>query len=376
MKFSAIAGKEKEKSLLIQSVQRNRIPHAQLFLAREGSGGLAMALALISYLMCENKGEKDSCGQCGPCLKTTKFIHPDVHFSFPVVKFGDKKRADTTSDDFLPVWRQMLAENPYMGTREWLQAMQADSSLPNINVKECNDIMHKLSMMSYESDIKILLMWLPEYLGNEGNRLLKLIEEPTENTYLILVTENQDVILQTILSRCQLVKIPPFEVAEIKRHLTDQLQIDEASALQIANLSDGNLNLAIAIGKNEAPDYSDLLISWLRTAYKGDPVEINQWIQVLSGLSKDDQKNFLEYGLHFFRQINLQQVLKGSHELSQLTKKEREIADRMSNLLDLDKITEISEILNEAAENIGRNANIKIMLFADTLTIGSLLKKK
>jgi len=376
MRFSAIEGKAREKALLVQSVLRNRIPHAQVFLGKEGSGGLAMALAFMSYLMCENRSELDSCGQCGPCLKTSKYIHPDVHFSFPVVKFGDKKRADTTSDDFLPVWRQMLSENPYMGTREWLQAMQADSSLPNINVKECNDIMHKLSMMSYESDIKVLIMWLPEYLGNEGNRLLKLIEEPTENTYLILVTENHDAILQTILSRCQLIKIPPFEGGDVTKYLKEHLGIADIQALQIANLSDGNLNLAIAIGKNEAPDYSDLLISWLRTAYKGDPVEINQWISIASGLSKDDQKNFLEYGLHFFRQLNLQLALVGSQELSQLTQKEAEISARMLPLLNPEKIMKISEILNEAAENIARNANIKIMLFSDSLTIGALLKKK
>jgi DNA polymerase-3 subunit delta' len=178
--FRDIAGKESVKKNLTKAVDSGRIPHAQLFLGKEGSGALPMALAFASYIQCQNRTDGDSCGVCSHCIKSHKLIHPDIHFSFPVVKFGDKKRADTTSDDFLPKWREIIKTNPDMNTSDWLQHIDADNNLPNINVKECNDIMHKLNMMSFESDNKILIMWRPEYLHNEGNRLLKLIEEPTD----------------------------------------------------------------------------------------------------------------------------------------------------------------------------------------------------
>lgn len=373
MQFSQILGKLEVKKQLIQQVQKGRIPHAQLFLAREGYGGLALALAFASYLMCEQKREDDSCGQCGQCLKTNKFIHPDIHFSFPVVKFGEKKRELTTSDDFLPKWREILTQNPFMGLSEWMQIMDSDSR-PNINVKECNDIIHKLNMMSYESDYKILIMWLPEYLDKEGNKLLKLIEEPTDNTFIILVAENQDLVLKTILSRCQLVKVPKFDNKEVSNYIEEKLELPISKAEQIANLADGNINLAISIATDEAPDFSDLLISWLRIAYKSDPMEINKWIASIDGMSKNDQKNFLEYGLHFFNQFVFWMYTK-SKEVS-LTEKEIEIAINMTKIIDLNKAGAISKLIDEAIDNLQRNANLKILLFADTLAIGDIVRGK
>ena len=374
MFFKDIKGKIEIKKELINTANRGRIPHAQIFLSREGNGGLAIALAFASYIMCENRMEEDSCGECSQCKKTHKWVHPDLHFSFPVVRQGDKKRESTTSDNFLPQWRNMLHLYPYMGKADWFDAINENNSAPNINAKECNDIMHKLNMKAYESDKKILIMWLPEYLGNEGNRLLKLIEEPTDNTYIILVTENQEQILQTILSRCQLVKIPPFTSEDIVNFLIESYGTDSQKALQIANLADGNLNHAIAICNNQAADYSQLIISWLRVAFKSDPIEINKWSKEVESLDKEEQKSFLEYGLHFFRQFNFR-LLTHSNEVS-LTQQELEIANNMAKIIDVDKAEAICQIFNELLENIPRNINLKISLFADTLHIGQILRQK
>ncbi|KXK40517.1 MAG: hypothetical protein J5I52_08500 [Saprospiraceae bacterium] len=375
MFFKSIPGKSEVKKQLVSAVDKNRIPHAQLFLSKEGYGALAMALALAAYITCEDKKNGDSCGVCKQCLKSHKWIHPDIHFSYPVVKFGDKKRESTTSDDFLPKWREALSKNSFMGHSDWFDLMDAQNSLPNINVKECNDIIHKLSMMSFESEAKILIMWLPEYLGNNGNRLLKLIEEPTDHTYIILVAEQQELILQTILSRCQIVKIPSFSNDEITRYLLEQNNtLQRSTAEQIANLSDGNLNLAIAISNNEDVDYSDLLISWFRIAYKADPVEINAWIKTIDGMEKEEQKNFLEYGLHFFRQYNYRLLTQSDN--IQLTKKEKEIASKMANIIDIEKSTEICEVINTTANRVSSNINLKITLFADTLHIHRILRSK
>ncbi len=374
MLFGQIDGKADAKKRLINQVARQRIPHAQLFLGREGSGALAMALAYASFILCEDRQENDACGQCNSCQKSQKYIHPDLHFSFPVVTAPNKKRADTTSDDFLPLWRKMLEENPFFAIGEWLTAMDADKSLPNINVREINEIMQRLNMMSYESQYKILVMWLPEYLGVEGNRLLKLIEEPTDNTFLILVAENQDLILQTILSRCQLTVIPAFENHEIADHLSVKLKLDANRALQIANMSDGNLSLALSIANNEATDFSDMFISWLRIAFKSDPLEINEWINGVTELSKDDLKNFFEYGLHFLRQLLLKSM---APDLAvQLTDKEQDVAAKMSALINLQKLEKMSEILEEAIDLVNRNINVRIMLFSDTLTLGDMLRSK
>lgn len=189
-----------------------------------------------------------------------------------------------------------------------------------------------------------------------------------------MVAENQDHILQTIISRCQLVKIPDFETSEIREYLILQQHIPEFKAQQMANLADGNLNQAISICKNEATDYSDLLISWLRIAYKSDPVEINKWITVISDMDKDEQKNFFEYGLHFFRQF-IFRILTKSDQVN-LTQKELETAEKMQNIIDITKSEFISKILNDAIENVNRNINIKIMLFSDTLAIGEMIRKK
>lgn len=374
MYFKDIPGKETLKRTLINAVEKERIPHAQIFLAKEGFGGLPMALAYASYIMCENKNGEDSCGECSHCRKSHKRIHPDIHFSFPVVKLGDKKREITTSDDYLPQWRSILERDPFMSKSDWLEHIDAENRQPNINVKECNDIMQKLNMMSYESDKKILIMWLPEYLGNEGNRLLKLIEEPTDNTFIILVAENQEHILQTILSRCQLVKIPAFSSAEIMEFLVENQDVEESKAHQIANLADGNLNLAIHISNNESDDYSELLIQWLRVAYKSDPVEINRWVDKVVGLPKEEQKNFLEYGLHFFRQYNFR-TQTGSAEVN-LTTQELDIVSKMSSIISLEKSEKIALLFNDAIDYISRNANMKIVLFADSISIGEIMRNK
>lgn len=374
MFFRDIIGKAHIKRDLARTVDKGRVPHAQIFLSKEGSGSLPLALALASYIMCENKQDGDSCGQCSHCIKSSKFVHPDIHFSFPVVKIGDRKRETITSDDFLPKWRKILTDQPYMGSGEWFDAIEAGTSLPNINVKEINDIMHKLNMMSYESDKKILIMWLPEYLGNEGNRLLKLIEEPTDNTFIILVSENQDMILRTILSRCQLIKIPIFDSKEIAMLLVEKLDINREKAEQIANLSDGNINLAINISNNENRDFSDLLISWLRVAYKMDPVDINAWVGRILELNKDEQKNFFEYGLHFFRQYIFSLYTK-SKDIN-LTHSELEIANKMANIIDVPKAEKIIILMNEAIEYVSRSISMRIALFSDTLTVGSILRGK
>lgn len=373
MNFQDIPGKRALKQQLILGVQKNQVPHAQIFLGSEGSGGLPMALAYATYIMCENRGNEDSCGQCRQCVKNNKWIHPDMHFSFPSVNVkGSLKRSDITSTHFLPQWRKMLDSQPYMGISEWVDFVSTDTSLPNINVRECNEIIQKLSMMSYESPYKILIMWLPEYLGNEGNRLLKLIEEPAENTIIILVAENQDKILSTILSRCRIIKIPPFDTSEIQQYLTHVESLDTESATEWAHLSEGNLNKALNFARKSEKGYSSLWVEWLRSAYKNHAADIQNVILQITSLTKDEQINFYYYGLHFLRQMMFMQH--APSEKVMLSAREKDIAQKLSSLLDTGKSEAIAELLGEAIDNVSRNVNMKIALFSDSLDIGLILR--
>jgi DNA polymerase-3 subunit delta' len=372
MMFKDIIGHDEIKKSLVHQVKNERIPHAQILLSKVGGGGLALSLAFVSYIMCQNRTDDDSCGQCSACNKSHRFIHPDVHFSFPVVKHGEMKREQVTSDTWLKEWRNALDQNPYMDISAWLEFMGVENTKPNINVKEINDIKHKLGLTTYESENKVLLMWMPEFLEKEGNRLLKIIEEPTDNTYIIMVAEDQDHILQTILSRCRLTTIQPFRSNDIETYLLSNFSnLSSESALQIANLCQGNLNLALQMCAGEEVEYSEKLISWLRCAYTSHAEHINDWLNEILKLSKDDQKNFLLYGLHFLRQyifwVTTQRPVP-------LTDFEMQTAEKMTKIINIPKADKISRILDDTIYHIDRNANVRIHLFADTLEIGRILR--
>ncbi len=372
MYFKDIPGKEAEKQFLLSNAKADRLAHAQLFLGRTGSGQLPLALAFASYLLCTNRTETDSCGECSACLKSQKFIHPDVHFSFPVVKKDGKNRNETTSNDFLNEWRSVLKKNPYLDMKTWLHSLNLENGQANINVKECVEIVKKLGLKTFESEYKVLIMWMPEYLRNEGNRLLKLIEEPPDNTIILLVAEKQDAILNTILSRVQLLKVHPFTDEQIKLHLESTLNISPADAEQFIGIADGNMNTAINLASQEIVNYSDSLFQWLRVAYKMEPVEMGKWVNEMSSWGRENQKNFLEYGLHFFREY-LFSLNTGRKNL-RLNEYELSIAEKMTSLLDISKTEQLILILNDCIGAVERNANPKILFLADSLDIGRVMR--
>lgn len=372
MFFKDIPGKETEKQYLLSNVKEDRLAHAQLFLGRTGSGQLPLALAFASYILCTDRNETDSCGVCAACLKSHKFIHPDVHFSFPVVKKDGKKRNETTSNDFLMDWRDILSKNPYIDMKTWLHSLNIENGQANINVKECVEIVKKLGLKTFESEYKVLIMWMPEYLRNEGNRLLKLIEEPPENTIIILVAEKQDQILNTILSRVQLLKVNPFTDDDIKKHLSEELNVEESKSDHLIGIASGNMNTAINLASQDSVNYSDSLFQWLRVAYKMEPVEMSKWVNEMASWGRENQKNFLEYGLHFFREY-LFSLMTGKKNL-RLNEYELSIAQKMTSLLDISKTEQLILILNECIGSIERNANPKILFLADSLTVGRVMR--
>jgi DNA polymerase III subunit delta' len=368
MFFEKIPAKLAEKKYLIHLVNEGQVPHAQLFLAQEGTGALALAIAYASYLLCTDKKEQDSCGVCQTCIQAHKLIHPDLHFAFPVVKKDGLKREDTTSNSFMTDFRTLFLSNPFMSEQDWIDVI-GGATKPNINVKECHEIASKLSLQAFGTGPKIMIIWLPEYLGKEGNRLLKLIEEPTDNTHIFLVSENQSLILPTILSRCQLVKLTAYHDNEIVAYLQSLGQTKEVE--QVARISNGNINKALKIVSGNDINYSEMLINWMRVAYKSDAVELSDTVQQLSNLELDQQIAFIEYGLYFFRE---HLYFLATNLPPRLNNKEITVSEKMKPLVTIHKISHVSQILENIIFGLSRNANDKVLFMANTLQLGDILK--
>ncbi len=369
MQFKDIVGQQEVKDHLVKMVKNQRISHAQLFLSPEGSGSLALAVAFAQYICCENKLENDSCGECSSCRKYQKLIHPDLHFSYP---FFAKHKEDNALT-FIEEWRRTFLNNPYLGLDEWRENLSADNKQANINIAECHSIIQKLSLKPFESEYKILIMWLPEYLDKEGNALLKIIEEPPHKTLFLLVAQNQDQILNTILSRTQIVKIPKQKNETIKQFLIDKLQLSENKAEQIAYLSNGNLQNALIFSEQEENDFHEKIANWLRASYsnKGS-VFIPLAEDDLAKLGRENQKNLLRYGINLMRECIL--FLSGTPGLVHLPEKELEFISNFSKVLDIAKAEAIANEFEKAHYHIERNANPKILFLDVSLKLVKIIK--
>ncbi|WP_426669836.1 ATP-binding protein [Mucilaginibacter sp. McL0603] len=370
MQFKHIAGQGAVKQRLINMVNENRVSHAQLFLGPEGSGSLALAIAYAQYLCCEDKQPDDSCGVCSSCRKYQKLMHPDLHFSYP---FFAKDKNDTALS-FIEQWREALLANTYLSLDIWRSYLDAENKQANINIAECHQIIKKLSFKPFESVYKILILWLPEYLDKEGNSLLKIIEEPQPNTLFLLVAQNQDQILNTILSRTQLVKIPALSYDEIKEELIQNHHQTEFSAAEIAYLSNGNLTEALAMLQQENKSYHTLFVQWLRLCFGNKGPEVMAFVDQASKMGRENQKNFLRYGISFIRECCL--LMSGAGSLVHLPAQELETAQKMTNVMNTAMAQAISTELEKAHYHIERNANPKILFLDVSLQIIKILNFK
>lgn len=348
----------------------DRIPHALMLLGMPGSGDLPMALAFAQYALCENRQEGDSCGVCRSCVKVEKLVHPDLHFAFPVVG------AHITSDHHLDAWRKAMLENPYLDVNEWLQQIEAENKQGNINKDECNLIIRKLSLKIFEGRYKILCVWLPEFLGKEGNRLLKLIEEPPEQTLMIFVAHDQESILYTLLSRCQLVKVQRLSDEEVEAGLTSRMQIPAEKARSISQMVNGDLNEARKIALQPDNNLAGLFFDWLRKCYVGNGVELVQWIEKFAALGRENQKQFIQYGLHFLKEYKTLKLTGGQMGIPvRLLPKEMETARNLTQVIGFDQLGHIVRLFDECAYYIERNANQKLLFLDASIQMNRILRK-
>jgi DNA polymerase-3 subunit delta' len=369
MQFKNIIGQEAIKQRLINSVNENRVSHAQLFLGPEGSGSLALAVAYAQYLSCEDKQPDDSCGVCSSCRKYQKLMHPDLHFSYP--NFGTPKE---TSIDFIEQWRDAFTTNPYLSLDIWRGYLDAGNKQANINIAECHQILKKLSFKPFESVYKILILWLPEFLDKQGNALLKVIEEPQPNTLFLLVAQNQDQILNTILSRTQLIKVPCLNFEDIKGEMIRNRNQTETAAAEIAYLSNGNMTEALAMLQQDAKNYHSLFVQWLRLCVGNKGLEVLSFVDQAAKMGRENQKNFLRYGISFLRECCL--LRSGADKLVKLPAAEMEMARKMARVIGITDAQVITEELEKAHYHIERNANPKILFLDVSLQIIKVLHLK
>ena len=398
MQFSEIIGQQSVKQQLAELVQHNRLSHALLFLGKEGSGALPLALAFAQYVVCEKvngkntgallsspslfgepepqtsslKPQTDSCGVCPACLKAQQLVHPDIHFSYPTVtkKAGEKPIAT----DFITEWREFIKLNPYGNSFDWIELIkEKENSQGKITAEECNDIIRKLSLKSFESEYKILIMWMPEMLGAEGNKLLKLIEEPPPNTLFILVTENDALMLQTIVSRCQLIKVPALETKDIEEALVSRNKTEPAIARQVASVSEGNYREALQLVQHAEEDWQALLREWLNAVLKTGPVAQTKWVEEISRLGREKQKQFLRYFNHLLEQAIL---LRATGDAPGAFGTERDFAERLNKIAGMEQQQAIIEELDRASYYIERNANGKMLFHALTIKLYHIIQDK
>jgi DNA polymerase-3 subunit delta' len=367
MQFKEIVGQDAVKQRLLNSVKENRVSHAQLFLGPEGSGSLPLATAYAQYLSCENKQPDDSCGICSSCRKYQKLMHPDLHFSYP---FFAKHKEDTALT-FIEQWREAFLTNPYLNLDTWRDYLDAENKQANINIAECHQIIKKLSFKPFESPYKVLILWLPEYLDKEGNALLKIIEEPQPNTLFLLVAQNQDQILNTILSRTQLVKIPQLSYNDIKEHLVEKHNQTDEAAAEIAYLCNGNLTEALTMLREDNKGYHGFFVNWLRLGYANKGIEMMELVDQLAKMGRENQKNFLRYGISFIRECCL--LLSGAGSLVHLPPAELETAQKMTRVMDIEQAHGIITELEKAHYHVERNANPKILFLDVSLQIIKIL---
>ncbi len=394
MQFKDIIGQKQVKQQLVELVQHNRLSHALLFLGKEGSGALPLALAFAQYITCTPKitegslglslfgepepqtstfkPENDSCGMCPSCQKAAQLVHPDIHYSYPTVtkKAGEKPIAT----DFITEWREFIKLNPYGNLYDWIELIkEKENSQGKITARECDEIIKKLSLKSFESEYKILIMWMPEEMDKEGNKLLKIIEEPPANTLFILVAENEELVLPTIVSRCQLIKIPSLEPKDIEEALISRNKTAAGIARQVASVSEGNYREALQLVQHAEEDWQTLLREWLNAILKTGPVAQTRWVEEISRLGREKQKQFLRYFNHLLEQAVL---LRAMGDAPGAYGSERDFAERLNKIAGIEQQQAIIEEIDKASYYIERNANGKMLFHALTIKLYHIIQDK
>lgn len=378
MQFSRIIGQEKIIGRFINTVKTGRISHAQLLYGPEGSGKLELAIAFAQYVSCANKTETDSCGNCPSCKKYEKLIHPDLHFVYPVVR--TKKITKPVSDHFINEWRSFILENKKHKLNTWLDFMGNEDGQAGIFAHESGEIIRKLNLKTFESEYKIMVIWLPEKMNlSSANKLLKMIEEPPMKTLFLLVSDFPEQIINTIRSRSQFVLIPKIDDGALSKELRETYKVPRTELKRVVKIANGNLFKALDLIENsESEKYNfELYVKLMRLSYGAKIIDLTKWVDEISGMGREKQKNFLTYALKMFREnFILNNSPQEKEKLNQLTTDEENFSLKFSTFIHQNNIFEIYEEINKAHLHILRNGMDKIIFLDLALKLVKLLRRK
>ncbi len=374
MKFNKIIGHSNIKENLIRAFNNNRMSHSYLFYGNPGIGKLALAIAFAQYVSCKNRTSTDSCGICASCKKYEKLIHPDLHFVFPVITQSGKK---SISDTYIETWRERILSNPYFSYHDWLFSLDSKNKQGSIHKDESSEILRKLNLKTFESDYKFMIIWLPEMMNStSANKLLKILEEPPQNTIFILVSDCRENVLSTIISRTQPIKILGINDDCLKNAIIDEYNIGDKMASDIVRISNGSLIEARKqIVLNEETEYNlSKFTELMRVCYARKIQEAIYFAETMAKTSREKQKSFLYYCLvllreNFIYNTNLSEVV-------YLTTKEFEFSRNFSKFINFSNVTELTEIFEKAHFHIERNGNAKIIFVDIAFKIMKNIRKK
>jgi DNA polymerase III subunit delta' len=377
MLFQEIIGQADIRQKLLQSAKNGRISHAMLFTGKEGTGMLGLAIAFARYMNCGNPLPDDSCNECPSCRKYSKLIHPDLHFVFPVAAARAKESdKSTVSDDFLSTWRESVLANPYMSLFQWYGQMGIENKQGSIGREESRQIIRKLSLKSFEAPYKVMIIWMAEKMNiSSSNTLLKLFEEPPPNTIFILITEDPGQILPTIISRCQLIRIPAIDRADMENAIRTIHGIDDQNQVDgLVRLADGSyLHLLETLKEGgDVRHHLDMFINFMRLCYVPDITGIGSWVETVSGQGREKQKHFLKYALRIIRgslMLNL-----GAGAIDLLSEQERDFSLKFSKFMHPGNVSSIYEEFNKAFVHIENNGYNRLIFFDLALKTARLLK--
>ena len=375
MLFKDITGNELVKKQLIDAVANNRISHAQLFSGKSGNAKLALAVAYAQYLNCENKSETDSCNSCSSCLKYKNLSHPDLHLIFPVLKVNGIK--NPTSDSFVNKWRELVLENKFIDINDWIDTFGIENKTGqqgSIYIDEATSIQRKLSLKNYEAEYRVVLIWLPEKMNlTVSNKLLKLLEEPPKGTVFILVSEDANSLLPTIISRLQILNVSDFTIEDVVDYF-DGVTLEKAKQLKNITDSDFGKIKKILNDTEGLLDLFDEFSSWMRLAYRMDVSALSKWVDKIASMGRKHQKLFLSYAIKMIRECLILNF--GSSNLLKTNEKEYAFISKFSPFIHEGNSVNIIEELEKSIKAINRNANAKILFFELSLQMVKFLKVK
>ena len=383
MLFSEILGQNHIKNHLIRSANQGRIPHAQLFVGPEGCGTLPMAIAYAQYILCGNGDGENNSGNANCNLKFNNLSHPDLHFIYPVTNTDDVKGENVISANFLSEWRSFITENPYAGLFDWYKHLEIPKKQGIISVRDAAEINKTLSLKAYEGGYKIMIVWMADRMNAAAaNKLLKLLEEPPEKTVFILIVENTATVLQTILSRCQVVDFLALPEQIIAEELMASKKLDANLAKKIAHQAEGNYNKALHLLNKDNDDaiFEEWFVIWVRAAFKarGNASAISDlihWGATIAKEGREVQKNFLHFCMQYFRQALLLNYT--ANELVYLEPTfENFKLEKFAPFIHGANITGIYKEIEEAIYHIERNGNSNIILTDLSIKLTRLLHVK